>query len=281
MEGDKHQVALFIDVQGDISVLLKSAVSLAQIINAEIQVVHVTKPTAVVKKENQQSAIRSMNQEYIQTDKRINDIVSPLIEKYGVPIKYSSTFGNTKNEIDRYINENDPDFLVLGRRNGKSFFTATDSIISYVLKVFKGTVLIVSNNNGLGPGQKIGIGSLNCSEALFNTSFMENLFFHAKSTLKSFNIVKTTEDLSQTGSFLGRKTINFVFDHNENTVKKLPSYLSKSNIDLLFLEGRRKEKESLSRLLNVYDMVKKSDINLLIAGKKHSRYNFNPKLRIT
>ena len=280
MERNKHKIALFTDLQEDISGLLKSAVSLAQMINGEIEVLNVTKPTAVIGKENQLSAMRSLNREYILADKRMKDILSPIIDNYGVPVNYSSTFGNIRNEIDRYLRENNPDIIVLGRHKSKHFNTAENRIINFVLSVFKGTVLIVPHDKGLEPGMKIGIGSLNCSEAVFNSSFTEELFLHAKSALKSFNIVESSSVLPQTDSSLGRKTINYVFDHNENTVNNLPVYLSISNIDLLFLDGGNKEKEDLSRLLNIYDMVRKSDINLLVTGEKHTHYNFNTTLKI-
>ena len=280
MKTNKHKIALFTDLQGDISSLLKSAVSLAQMINGEIEVLNVTKPTAVIGKENQLSAMRSLNREYILTDKRMKDILSPIIDNYGVAVNYSSTFGNIRNEIDRYLRENNPDIIVLGRLKSKHFNTAENRIINFVLSVFKGTVLIVSHDKGLEPGMKIGIGSLNCSEAVFNASFTEELFLNTNSVLKSFNILESSNVVPQTVGSLGRKTINYVFDNNENTVNNLPVYLSISNIDLLFLDGGNKEKEALSRLLNTYNMVRKSDINILVTGEKHTQYNFNTTLKI-
>lgn len=280
MKRNKHKIVLFTDLQGNISNLLKSAVSLAQMINGKIEVLHITKPTAVIGKENQLSAIRSLNREYILADKRMKDIVSPLIDDYGVPITYSSTFGNIKNEIDRYLNKNNPDIIVMARHNSKHFNTAENRIINFVLSVFKGTVLIVSHDKGLEPGIKMGMGSLNCSEAAFRSSVTEQLLLYANSTLKSFNIVQSANALPKTDISIGRKTINYVFDCNENTVNNLPVYLSISNIDLLFLDGGNKEKEDLSRLLNTYDMVRKSDINLLITGEKRTYYNFNTTLKI-
>ena len=280
MKRNKHKIALFTDLHGDNTSLLKSAVSLAQMINGEIEVLNITKPTEVIGKENQLSAIRSLNREYILTDKRMKDLLSPIIDNYGVPVNYSSTFGNIRNEIDRYLRENNPDIIVLGRHKSKHFNTAENRIINFVLSVFKGTVLIVPHDKGLEPGMKLGIGTLNCSEAVFNSSFTEELFLHAKSALKSFNLVESSNVLPLTDSSLGRKTINYVFDHNENTVNNLPVYLSISKIDLLFLDGGNKEKEDLSRLLNIYDMVRKSDINILITGEKHTQYNINATLKI-
>src|SRR5690606_15005172 len=281
MEKNKHQIALFTFLKEDISSLLTSTVGLAQMINAEIEVLHITKPTAVSRKDNQLSAMRSINREHMLTDKRMKEIVLPIIDNYGIPITYSSTLGNIKNELVKYLNENNPDILVLGRGRSNPINTADDRIINFVLSVFKGPILIVSPDNGLEPGKKIGIGTLNCSEAAFAPSFTENLFLNANSTLRSFNIVETSYVLPLAEDILGRKTINYVFDHNENTVKNLPIYLSKNNIDLLFLERRKKKEKGLSEFLVTYDMVRKSDINLLITAEKYGHNTYNTTLKKT
>lgn len=277
---NKQQIAVITDLEDDMPYLLKSAVSFAKMISGEVQVLSVKKPTQVIGKGNQLSAMRSINQNYILTDKRLKSIVLPIMEKYSVSINYSSTFGNTKSEIERYLETHKPDILVLGRRKSKPFNTADDRIINFVLNIFEGTVLIVSPNKGLEPGKKIGIGSLNCSEAAFATSFTKDLFFNTNSSLKSFNLLETSDVKQAVGNVLGRKTINYVFDHSENTVKKLPDYLSKSKIDLLFMERRRREKISLSKSFSTYDIVRKSDINLLIIGKSQTYYNYNTNLKI-
>lgn len=279
-ERNKQHIAVITDLEDDMSYLLKSAVSLAKMISGEIEVLSVKKPTQVIGKGNQLSAMRSINQNYILTDKRIKNIVRPIMEKYSVSINYSSTFGNIKSEIERYLNANKPDILVLGRRKSKPFNTADDRIINFVLSIFKGTVLIVSPNKGLEPGKKIGIGSLNCSEAAFASSFTEDLFFNANSSLKSFNLMENSDVKQGVDNVLGRKTINYDFNHSENTVKKLPDYLTKSKIDLLFMERRKREKISLSKPLSTYNIVRKSDINLLIIGKSHTYYNYNTNLKI-
>ncbi len=277
---NKQQIAVITDLEGDISYLLKSAVSFAKMINGEIQVLSVKKPTQVIGKGNQLSAMRSINQNYILTDKQIKNIVQPIMEKYSVPINYSSTFGNIKSEIERYLTANKPDILVLGRRKSKPFNTTDDRIINFVLSIFEGTILIVSPNKGLEPGKKIGIGSLNCSEAAFASSFTKDLFFNTNSSLKSFNLLETSTVKQTTGNILGRKTINYVFDHSENTVKNLPNYLLQSKVDLLFMERNKREKLSLSKSISPYDIVKKSDINLLIIGKSYTYYHYNTNLKI-
>ncbi|CAM4160706.1 universal stress protein [Zobellia nedashkovskayae] len=280
MEKNKYKIALLSDLTDGMHNLLKSSVSLAKMVDAEIEVFNVRKPTDIVGKDNQLSAIRTINHEYIVTDKRMKNLIAPFSKDYGVPIRYSSTFGNVKTEISRYLDDNTPNIIVLGRRKTKPFNTVDDRIINFVLSIFKGSVMIVSKENGLEPNMNIGIGTLNCSNELLSSSFPEALFANANSPLKAFSIVNGPTTQPQSHEFLGKKIVDYVFDYNDNTMKKLPIYLSKSKVDLLFVERKKKEKINTSTPSNIYDMVKKLDINLMIAGEKNSQGNYQSKLNI-
>ena len=82
------------------------------------------------------------------------------------------------------------------------------------------------------------------------------------------------------GTLRFEQIVDYVFDYNDNTMKKLPIYLSKSKVDLLFVERKKKEKINTSTPSNIYDIVKKLDINLMIAGEKNSQGNYQSKLNI-
>ncbi|OWW26613.1 hypothetical protein B4Q04_02710 [Zobellia sp. OII3] len=281
MKENKYKVALFSDLGDGMHNLLKSSVSLAKMVDGEIEVFNVRKPTDIIEKDNQLSAIRTINREYILTDKRMKNILSPISKDYGVNISYSSTFGNVKTEIERYLAKNNPDIIVLGRRKTRIFSRIDDRIANYVLTIFKGSVMIVSEENGLEPDMKIGIGTLNCSKESSSSSFPEALFAYTDSPLTSFNIVDGSHTKQQQSQqFLGQKTVEYVFDYNENTLKKLPTYLSKSNINLLFVERKKKEKESTSSPLAMYDKVKKLGITLMIAGEKRLHLKYQNILKI-
>ncbi|MGS0525933.1 universal stress protein [Zobellia nedashkovskayae] len=242
MEKNKYKIALLSDLTDGMHNLLKSSVSLAKMVDAEIEVFNVRKPTDIVGKDNQLSAIRTINHEYIVTDKRMKNLIAPFSKDYGVPIRYSSTFGNVKTEISRYLDDNTPNIIVLGRRKTKPFNTVDDRIINFVLSIFKESVMIVSEENGLEPNMNIGIGTLNCSNELLSSSFPEALFANANSPLKAFSIVNGPITQPQSHEFLGKKIVDYVFDYNDNTMKKLPIYLSKSKVDLLFVERKKKRK---------------------------------------
>ncbi|CAM3443759.1 hypothetical protein ZORO111903_02790 [Zobellia roscoffensis] len=280
MRRNRYKIAVFSDLTDSMLSLLKSSVSLAQMIDGEIEVFNVTKPTKIIGKDNQLSAIRTINREYILTDKRMRGIVSPISEDYNVPINYTSTFGNVKTEIARYLSENEPDVIVLGRKKIKPFNTINDRITNFVLGTFKGSVMIVPETNSLEPGKKIGIGMLNCSGESYNSPFSETLFTHANSPLKSFNLIDGSKPQPQPYQFLGRKTVNYVFDYNQNTIKTLPTYLSMSNIDLLFVERKRKENDNTTDVANMYDTAKKLGVTLMVAGEKRTNNEYQTNLQI-
>ncbi|WP_400071037.1 universal stress protein [Zobellia russellii] len=280
MEKDKNRIVLFSSLGNSLHNLLKSSVSLAKMVDGELEVFHVRKPIDIIRKDNQLSAMRTINREYILTDKRMKRIVSPISEDYGVPISYSSAFGNVKTEIARYLANNNPDIIVLGRRKARLFRAVDDRIANFVLTIFKGSVMIVSEENGLEPDMKIGIGTLNCSSESSSSSFLETLFAFTDRPLKSFNIVEGPNIRPKPQEFLGQKTVEYVFDYNENTLKQLPTYLSNSNINLLFVERKKKESKATASALNMYNKVKKLGITLMIAGEKRLHIKHQSNLRI-
>ncbi len=73
MKKNKYKILVLADMKKSTSTVLKSAVSLAKMINGDIQMFYVRKPTDIVAKENQLSAMRTINKEYQKTEKKIQD----------------------------------------------------------------------------------------------------------------------------------------------------------------------------------------------------------------
>ena len=104
-----------------------------------------TKPTAIIEKESQLSAIRTINQKYNDTSKEIEKFIKPISDTYKITINSSHAFGNLKNEISNYISENKPDIIVLGKRKSKVLSILGDNITDFILKTFDGIIMIASN----------------------------------------------------------------------------------------------------------------------------------------
>jgi 4-hydroxy-3-methylbut-2-en-1-yl diphosphate synthase IspG/GcpE len=113
MKKNKYKIVVFSDLKDSLNSILESTLSLSKMINGDITLFHVKKASEVVNMENQLSAIRTINGDYLEMENRIKSIVDAFSKDYSMPIKYSFSIGNLKNEIAQYINEEKPDIIVL------------------------------------------------------------------------------------------------------------------------------------------------------------------------
>jgi nucleotide-binding universal stress UspA family protein len=145
MGNSKYKILVLSDLKETTNHALQNAVKVSKVIDAEIEFFHVKKPTDIVNTDSQLSAMRSINKEYVVTEKKINNLIAPIIENESITIHSSFAFGNVKNEIKNHINSCKPDVIILGSRKRKILSFVGDKIINFVLKSHKKTLIIVSN----------------------------------------------------------------------------------------------------------------------------------------
>lgn len=268
MENKKYKILVLSDLKDATNNTIKSTVSLSKMINADIQFFYVKKPTDIIEKENQLSAIRTINHEYTATKKKIQDIVNPFFETYGVPINYRFAFGNVKNEISTYIEEYQPDIIVLGKRKSKTLKFIGDNITDFVLKKHDGVIMIVANSNTLEPNKELSLGILNGIEQNLNIAFADDLMKHIKEPLKSFKIVNNTTSIKEGNTDIKRQTIEYVFEKGDNSIEYLSNYLSKKNINLLCVDRVKKNTEKIENIseFEIKDVISKLNVSLLLTG---------------
>lgn len=257
------------DLNKSSGTMLKSTVGLAKMINGEIEVFHVKKPSDIVDSENQLSAMRTINSKHNAVDKKIQGLISPIARDFGKNIPYSFAFGNVKNEIGAYIKKRQPDIIVLGKRKSKPFNLIGDSITEFVLNTHSGVVLIVADKNVLVPNNEISLGTLNNTQPSLNLEFGEDLMKHIEKPLKSFKIIKNSSNVKEVSRAKEEGVIEYVFEHNDGTIKNLSNYLSKSNISLLSIDRAKKNPENEQKLMtpDINGIIGKLNTNLLISGK--------------
>ena len=267
----KQKILVLSDLGKSSSTTLKSAVSLAKMVHAEIDFLYVKKPIEVIKKENQLSANRVINQEYKTIEKKIQNLVNPISKEYGVTINYSFSFGNLKNEIGKYIDNNKPEIIVLGKRKSKALHFIGDQITDLVIKKHNGMILITNEKNALEPNKDLSLGVLNGSEEVSNFDLVNHLIDHSQKPLKSFKIAKNSFEINNKNIQSNNEMIEYVFEQNENSISNLSNYLSKNNINVLCVE--REKKESKNRLYpintNIKDIISKLNVSLLITGEQN------------
>lgn len=145
MGNSKYKILVLSDLKETTNYALQNAVKVSKVIDAEIEFFHVKKPTDIVNTDSQLSAMRSINKEYVVTEKKINKLIAPIIENESITVHSSFVFGNIKNEIENHINSCKPDVIILGSRKRKILSFVGDKIINFVLKSHKKTLIIVSN----------------------------------------------------------------------------------------------------------------------------------------
>ncbi len=146
MKKNKYKILVLSDLKETTNWTLQNALKLSKTIGGNIEFFHVKKPTDIVNTDSQLSAIRSINKEYVVTEKKINNLIAPIIENEGIPIQTAFAFGNIKNEIENHINTCKPDVIILGNRKRKVLSFVGDKITDFVLKSYHGTVIIASND---------------------------------------------------------------------------------------------------------------------------------------
>jgi hypothetical protein len=273
MKKNKNRIVVFSDLKGPLNNTLKSTIGLAKMLNGDIELFHVRKPSEVVKTESQLSAMRTINREYITIDKKIKSITNSFSKDFGVNISYSFAIGNLKNEIGTYIKEHKPDVIVLQRKKTKVLDFLGDKIAQFVLHQHLGAVFIVDEKKVLEPNKELSLGFLDDGGQTPDIEFMDSLLLHTQKPLKSFRIVENPSDLKTSKDYRDNKTIEFVFEKRDDSIKNLSNYLTINNINLLCV-GRskgnpNKKNENLSINSNIKTIVGNLSVPLLLMGHQN------------
>ena len=271
MRAKKYKLLVLSDLKDSMTTTLKSAVSLAKMINGEIAFFHVKNPSELISEESQLSAIRSINHEHTKTDNKIREITKSFSEEYGINITYSFTFGNVKNEIGKYIKEHRPDIIVLGKKKSKPLNLMGDNITHFVLREHGGPIMMVDDKNALEPGKELILGALNNIEKAFDLEFADDLIGHSRKPLKLFKIVKNSNLIKATNTSSDKKVIEYVFEQGANSIKNLSNYLSKNSINLLCIDRMKNDtnkiEENLPISSDIKEIIGNLNVSLLITGR--------------
>lgn len=270
METKKKKILVLSDLNDATDVLLKNAIGLASIIHGEIQLFHVKKPTDVVKTDNQFSAMRSMKDEFLDTEKQIKKLIRPTIEAYKVEIEHRFTFGHVKREIQNYLESYKPDVIVMGKRSSNPLNIMGDGITAFVMNAFEGEVLLAGDENAILPNQPISLGFLNGMENGTKEGFAKNILEHSRKPIKAFSIVENKKGSGALPSSSSKDLVEFVFEKDQNSISNLSNYLKKNSINLLCVERDPSSKNQNANILtsDFKNTLGKLQVSLLFTGKQ-------------
>ncbi|SNR56276.1 Universal stress protein family protein [Lutibacter agarilyticus] len=264
MKNYKYKILVLSDLKKNASSTLKSSVSLANMIDAEIALFHVKEHIDILKRDNQLSSMRTLNDEHKNIKKKIHTIVNDFSKEYNVKINGDYAFGKVKEEIEKQIQIHNPDIIVLGQREPAPFKLLGDSITRFILKKFKGIIMITSNENTLVPNEKVALGVLNGSTKFLKNKLSNDLITHSKAPLKSFRILNS-QNLN-TPKLNEEKMVEYVFEQNDNAMTTLSSYLQKNNINLLCVDrDKNKANNTINADTSLKEVVSKLNVSLLVS----------------
>ncbi len=268
MKNNRYKILVLSDLKNSTNSTLKSSVSLAKMINGDVDFFHVKKATDIVEYESQLSAIRTINKLHTTTNTKIQHLIDTISKDYDIKISHNHAFGNVKNEISEYIQVNKPDIVVIGKRKSNPFNFTGDNITDFVMKNHDGAIMIASDENTFEPNTTFSLGVLNDIEKSFNIEFADSLLSHSQKPLKSFKIGKQSKASSEKEKSIETKTVEFVFEQTDNAINNLFNYLSKNNINLLCLnrESKNGKIEMDAMKIDINEIINKMNISLLIAG---------------
>ena len=266
MKRYKYKILVLTDLKSTTKSTLKSTVSLAKMLNASVDLFHVKKPTDVVKQENQLATMRSISREHVSTKKELQGLTEMVAKDYDFKINSAFAFGNIKAEISSYIKKSNPDIIVLGKRKQNPLRLSGDNVTDYVLKSFKGSILITPNSNVIEPNKGLSLGLLNNSEDVLERSIGQDLLEHTNAPLKAFKIVKNSGNAEPVGTIENGKTLEFIFEENDNSLKNLSNYLVKNDINLAYLKRERSSNKSKTQ--SISQIIGKLDIPVLLSNEQ-------------
>lgn len=269
MKDKTYKIVVLTDFNSSIKTTLKSTVSLAKMIGGTIEVFSVMKPTDIIGGDNQLSSMRAINDEHTKLDRKMKRIIDPISKGFDVNFQYSFAFGNVKNELEEYIKKSQPDMIVLGKRKPGTFKFIGDNITQFVLNMFDGVIMIAADENALEPNKELSLGAINSLESAVDEKFANALLKHTKTPVKLFKIVKNANALEHSENSQTKKTIDYVFEDNENAMKSISNYLIKSKVNLLCFDRDQKQdiKKTDIKPLDLKSIVNTINVSVLVGSR--------------
>lgn len=266
----KYHILVVSDQTKTSRTALKNAVNLAKSIDGSIELFHVKPPAEVVRYDNQLSAMRVLNRERLRIEKDMKSMVDQIAENERIPIIYDFSFGNVTNEVIKHINKTQPDIVVLGKAKTKVNNLLGTDLTSYLLRNYKGTLLISSSDKALRAPNEISLGILDDILTQPNGELTADLEKNSANPVTWFKIngtEATTEQENLNVAGTPAVTTTFEFEQGANFSNSVSKYVERSGVDLLCVRKSKlmdfnKNVKSASK--QIQKAIQKTDIPVLI-----------------
>lgn len=251
----KNKILVISESKASLHNTLKKTINLAKYINGDIMLLSIQNPTDVVKADNQLSAIRELNYQYISKNNELHNLVENSKKKFKINIEYSFSIGQYKTEVKKFIASHQPDIIVISKRRQTFFNLVKSKSVDFVINNFSGHILITDDDTVVKENESLSLATFNCLIPNTEKSILKSLIDYSKTPVKSFKILNS-ETISKKKTVHSNHTEEFVFEHNDNAFNTLSSYLEKKGVNLLYLDGQNFRKEKRKELKKLINSVK-------------------------
>lgn len=262
-----YKIAVLTDLSDNANDTIKSAIELSRLVNGSVDLLYTKSLSDVVTYENQMSAMRAMDEAYGQARLKIRTLIKSVTTPQDQKVSHNIVFGNVKREIKKYLNDNNPDVVVLGKRKSRLVKGLGDGITQYVLKHHKGEVMIAGQNTNLSSETALNIGAVNATGVQASSGIANDILAKHNGPLRAFNIVKT--NVEQTKASEEKKNmVEYIFEEGTNTMKNVSNYINKYNVNLLWVDksnALQKGVRSLNPEFNV--MINQLNAPIFVVNK--------------
>ncbi len=273
MKNNKYKIVALTDLQDTSDLIIENAVNMAKYIGANIKVFHVKKPADVVNSDSQLSALRTINKTTTVIDKKMKAQLEAYNEVDGPKIKRSFAIGNVRNEIESFIEDEQPDVVVIGKRRSSPLKIVGDGLTEFLLERYDGMVFISGGNQSFDGHGDLRLGAFNLSSGNFQSGIAKSLVDATQNEVKSFRVVDKIEskDKTETEESMSN-VVEYVFEQNDTIVDSISNYVSKNKLNLLLVDRPTNVKSSKA-MTKVKSLIKNSEVSMLFPGLRKFELN--------
>lgn len=261
---NRFKILVLSDLTSNSTNVLKSAARIAQIVDGDLEIFHVRKAAKVVERESNLSAARSIKEHYVTIDKRLQLMANSVREENQITANHFSAFGNIKNEIENHIATSKPDIVVIGKRVSKMPAFLGDGIVSFIMKKFKGAVVVADNDNILDSETKLNMGLFNSNTITPSNRLIESILATIKSPIHSFKIANLIEGEPEVNQIGTERLVSYIFEKNDNTSQTIHKYMSKHKVNLLVVNRTNSDKKNNFTVSELNDFTSNSKVPIVI-----------------
>lgn len=252
---NKYKILVLSNLTDASTQVLKSASRIAQLIEAEVELFHVRKPTKIIKNESHLSAVRELKDHYVLVEKKLETMTASISENTQLKVSHFFTFGNIKTEILEHIEKSKPDIIVLGKRMSNTPNFLGDNIFTLLLKHFQGAILVGNDEFVLEHKTKVSLGLFNSTNTKTSVPCINSIISNTDRPIRSFSIANSIP--KEANDTAKEDIVSYVFEKNDQALKNMSNYVLKNKVNLLFVDRE-------SKVSNTTDSLTISELNELV-----------------